>query len=80
MKYQFYYGAKPEFTDADPENFSGGNYECCDLLKDRKGKPVLIMKNTNEQSSVWKVMYAFSTVVFDSYDKAKAFCEKHFSR
>ena len=80
MKYHFYYGAKPEFNKADLENFSGGDYECCDLMKDGKGQPVLILKNTKADCPVWKVMYGFSTVVFSSFDEAKAFCNKHFAK
>ncbi len=80
MKYKFYYGEKPKLTNTDLDNFSGGNYECRELMKDGKGQPVLLMKNTKADVPVWKVVYAFSTIVFSSYDEAMAFCEDRFSK
>ena len=80
MKYKFYYGEKPKFTDADLDNYSSDSYECRDMMKDSKGKPVLILENSQAKTPIWKVIYGFSTVVFSTYDEVKAFCKGRFSK
>lgn len=80
MNHKFYYGNEPTFTEADRENFSRGSYECKALMKDHKGQPVAISRNTDPGFPVWKVEYGFSCVVFATYDEAMAFCKGRFSR
>ena len=80
MKYKFYYGSKPTFSDSDKENFSHGNYECIALMKDRKGTPVAISKSKDKRFPIWKVEYDYSCVVFGTYDEALAFCKGRFSK
>ena len=80
MKHKIYYGSEPTFTNDDRANFSRGGYECKALLKDRKGRPVVISQNADPDFPVWKVEYGFSCVVFGSYDEAMAYCKGRFTR
>ena len=80
MKHKIYYGSEPTFTNKDRANFSRGGYECKALLKDRKGRPVVISLSTDPDFPVWKVEYGFSCVVFGSYDEAMAYCKGRFAR
>ena len=50
------------------------------LMKDSKGRPVVISQSTDSDFPVWKVEYGFSYVVFGSYDEAMAYCKGRFTR
>lgn len=80
MRYKYYYGTEPTFTDEDRQHFSRGGYECKALMKDRKGQPVVISQHTDPDFPAWKVEFGFSCVVFATYDEAMAFCKGRFSR
>lgn len=75
---KIYYGATPKFTAADRSAFSRGNFECKRLLKTGKESPVVISQCKDDAFPIWKVEYDFSCVVFDSYEKAMAFCKGRF--
>ena len=80
MRHKIYYGAKPTFTDADRKAFSRGGYECKALMKDRRGRPVVVSQSKDRAFPVWKVEYGFSCVLFGSYEEAMAFCHGRFTR
>ena len=80
MKHKFFYGAEPKFTEADKGKFSREGYECKALMKDSKGRPVVISQSTDSDFPVWKVEYGFYYVVFVSYDEAMAYCKGRFTR
>ena len=78
MKRNISYGIKPKLTANDKDMFSRGNYECHILLQNRKGEPVAISQNNDPDFPVWKVEYAYSCIVFGSYDEAMAYCKGRF--
>ena len=78
MRYRFFYGDKPTFTERDREDFSKGNYECVKLMTTRRGSPVVISQSKDPAFPVWKVEYDYSCVFFGSYSEALAFCKGRF--
>ena len=78
MRYRFFYGAKPVFTQRDRQDFSRGKYECVDLMVTRRGSPVVISQSKDPLWPVWKVEYDYSCVFFGDYNKAMTFCNKRF--
>lgn len=79
MKYKFFYGAEPQFSDRDLQNFSRGGYVCKKLLQNRSGQPVVISQSKDEDAPIWKVEYGFSCLVFGTFDEAMAFCKGRFT-
>lgn len=80
-KYKFFYHTEmPKFSNSDKEMFSQKGYECKAVMRDRKGRPVAVLKSTDKDLPVWKVQYGFSTVVFKTYEEAIAFCNGRFSK
>ena len=75
---KIFYGAEPTLIDADMRNYSRKGFECKALMKDKKGKPVVISQSTDKDFPIWKVEYYFSCVVFATYDEAIAFCRGRF--
>ncbi len=80
MKHRIFYGSAPSFTDADRERFSRNGYECRTLMKDRRGRPVVISESKDPGFPVWKVEYSCPCVVFASCDEAMAFCQSCFAQ
>lgn len=79
MRYKFFYGAEPKFSDGDLRNFSRGGYVCKKLLQNRNGQPVVISQSMNEAAPIWKVEYGFSCMVFATFDEVMAFCKGRFT-
>lgn len=79
MRYKFFYGAEPQFSDRDLQNFSRGGYVCKKLLQNRNGQPVVISQSKDEDAPIWKVEYGFSCLVFGTFDEAMAFCKGRFT-
>ena len=78
MRFKFFYGGTPHYTDADRASFSHDGYECKALMADRQGAPVVISRSTDPGWPVWKVAYGFSFVFFGTYADAMAFCKSRF--
>ena len=80
MIHKIFYGAAPKFTEADCRDFSRGNYECKALMRDHRGAPVVISRSIDPAFRGWRVAYGMSSVFFNTYDEAMAFCKGRFSR
>ncbi len=78
MRFRFFYGGTPHYTDTDRASFSRDGYECKALMADRRGAPVVISRSTDPDWPVWKVAYGFSCVFFSTYADAMAFCKSRF--
>ncbi len=75
---KIFYGATPQFTDSDRRNFDRGNYRCKALMRDKKGRPVVISQSMDKDLPVWKVEFGFSCIFFGSYEEALAYCKGRF--
>lgn len=73
MKFKFFYGLKPKFTQRDASDFSSNHYECRLLLQNRKGEPVSI--SHHDDMDIWRVQTGFSSVFFATYAEALAYCK-----
>lgn len=71
MKFKFFFGGKPKFSQQDRADFSDKRYKCELLLQNRKGEPVAISQH--KDTGIWRVSFGFST-----YDEALAYCKGHF--
>ncbi|MCE5193319.1 MAG: hypothetical protein ABFD13_05295 [Candidatus Cryosericum sp.] len=78
MKRKISCGPQPKLIAKDKDMFSRSNYECHILLQNRKGEPVPISQNNDPDFPVWKIEYAYSCMVFGSYDEAMAYCKGRF--
>lgn len=78
MNYKIFYGAGPKLTDRDKSMFSRNGYRCDTLLQNRKGKPVVISRSTDEGPVIWKVEHDFSCVLFGTREEALSYCEERF--
>ena len=78
MRFNVFYGAKPQMSAKDKSNFSRGNYICHTLLQTAKGLPVVISKHKDEDFPVWSVAYGTFHAVFGSYEESMAFCRGRF--
>ena len=58
-------------------NYSDDKYEGVELRNSKQNKMVLIMHSKKPSPMGWKVVYGFSTVFFNSFSEAVAFCENH---
>ena len=76
MKFKFFFGGKPKFSQQDRACFSDKKYKCELLLQNRKGEPVAISQH--KDTGVWRVSFGFSTVFFATYDEALAYCKGRF--
>ena len=76
MKFKFFFGSKPKFSQQDRDYFSGKGYKCEMLLQNRKGEPVAISQH--KDTGIWRVSFGFSTVFFATYDEALAYCKGRF--
>lgn len=74
MNFKFFHGGTPVFNKRD---FDTKDYECVNMYYTKKDLPVALSKHKTR--NVWKVQYGFSTLIFDSYTEAIAYCESHFS-
>lgn len=76
MRFKFFFGSKPKFSQQDTNHFSDQRYKCELLLQNRKGEPVAISQH--KDTGVWRVSFGFSTVFFATYDEALAYCKGRF--
>lgn len=78
MTRKIIYGAAPKFSESDRRYFDRGNYSCKVLLRDRKGRPVVISQNKDEDLPIWKVEFGFSSIFFGTYEETIAYCRGRF--
>ena len=76
MRFKFFYGSKPKFSQQDRASFSDNRYKCELLLQNHKGEPVAISQHND--TGIWRVSFGFSTVFFATYDEALAYCKGRF--
>ena len=55
-------------------DFSNDLYEGVQLRKAQNGTPVIIMHCKRDDPMRWKVVYGFSTIFFNTFADAVAFC------
>ena len=79
MRFRFYYGDRPQFSEKDIHDFDRGKYECRKLMRTRRGSPVVISQSKDPAFPVWKVEYDYSCMFFQTYSEALAFCKGRFS-
>lgn len=79
MRFHIYYGDDMPLSNKDRHDFDRGRYTCERLLRDRKGRPMVISKCKDDNGFPrWKVEYGCSCVVFQTMDEALAFCKGRF--
>ena len=75
MKFRIFHGGNPTFNKRD---FDTKDYECLNMYYNKKELPVALSKHRTRNA--WKVQFGFSTLIFDNYAEAVAYCESHFSK
>ena len=76
MKFRFFYGGQPKYSQKDAASFSHRGYDCKLVIQNRKGDPVGIFRSTRD--GIWKVQDGFSAVFFGTYEEALAYCKGRF--